>query len=255
MHAFGQPRLGGQTAEQAPAGMVRIKGGVYQPFLRTAGQSRVQVKPFLLDRHAVTNAEYLAFVQANPSWARSKVSRLFADHHYLSQWASDFRVGDKRLLHSPVTNVSWFAAKAYCQWKGKRLPTLEEWEFAAASPPVGETGTEKLSEIILDWYSRPNPSILPSVGSTFTNQLGIEDMHGLIWEWVYDFNGVILSSSQGAGTRANFFCAAGALSTTNKEDYAAFMRYAFRESLQGAYCVANLGFRCAMDIAPVHDVR
>jgi formylglycine-generating enzyme required for sulfatase activity len=240
---------------QAPVGMVRIEGGTYQPFLRTTGQSRIRVSPFFLDRHAVTNAEYLDFVKANPSWARSKVSPLFADHHYLSHWAGDFQVGDKRLLQSPVTNVSWFAAKAYCQWKGKRLPSMEEWEFAAASPPAGETGTERLSAIILDWYSRPNPSILPHVGSTFTNQLGLADMHGLIWEWVYDFNAVMLPSSQGAGSRANFFCAAGALNTTNKEDYAAFMRYAFRESLQGAYCIPNLGFRCAMDVASASNLQ
>lgn len=235
--------------------MVFIAGGTYEPFLRTQGQSQVPVRAFLMDRHAVTNADYLAFVKANPSWARSQVSPLFADHRYLSHWAGDFQVGDKRLLRSPVTNVSWFAARAYSQWKGKRLPTLEEWEFAAASPAKGQTGTEQLSVIILDWYSRPNPSVLPSVGSTFTNRLGLEDMHGLIWEWVDDFNRVMLSAGQGSATRANFYCAAGALNTTNKEDYAAFMRYAFRESLQGAYCLANLGFRCASDIVPKKNIR
>jgi formylglycine-generating enzyme required for sulfatase activity len=46
----------------------------------------------------------------------------------------------------------------------------------------------------------------------------------------------------------NFYCAAGSAGTANKADYAAYMRYAFRESLQATYTVGSLGFRCAQDI-------
>jgi formylglycine-generating enzyme required for sulfatase activity len=46
----------------------------------------------------------------------------------------------------------------------------------------------------------------------------------------------------------NLYCAAGSLKAVDKEDYASFMRFAFRESLKAAYTVRNLGFRCAMDI-------
>lgn len=76
-------------------------------------------------------------------------------------------------------------------------------------------------------------------------------MHGLIWEWVSDFNGVITEEEdKNMGTGINsFFCAAGSLNTVNKEDYASFMRYAFRESLKASYTVGSLGFRCAMDIS------
>jgi formylglycine-generating enzyme required for sulfatase activity len=88
------------------------------------------------------------------------------------------------------------------------------------------------------------------VESTFKNGFGVYDMHGLVWEWVYDFNSVITgddSRSSGALNR-QLYCAAGSQNAVNKEDYASFMRFAFRESLKANYTVANLGFRCAMDI-------
>ena len=72
-------------------------------------------------------------------------------------------------------------------------------------------------------------------------------MHGLIWEWVEDFNSVIIQGN--GGTNADSFsCAAGSLGSVNKEDYAAFMRFAFREGLQARYAINGLGFRCARDL-------
>lgn len=235
---------------QCPAGMVRVPGGNYQPFLQPNDQPDIIYIPaFYLDIHAVTNQEFLGFVKANPRWARSRVNRLFADEHYLKQWAGDYVIGNDRIRNSPVTNISWFAANAYCKWKGKRLPTLAEWEYAASAAPVNMKKGQRLTTLILDWYGRPNPRILPNVESTFKNTLGLYDMHGLIWEWVYDFNSIITGGdSRNTGTiNKNFFCAAGSLNAANKEDYAAFMRYAFRESLRANYTVSNLGFRCAMD--------
>lgn len=231
-----------------PAGMILVPAGTWKPFLRGAGTpGSVPIRPFYLDACAVTNEQFLAFVRANPAWARSRVSRLFADERYLEQWAADFSVGDPRILHSPVTNVSWFAAEAYAKWAGKRLPTMAEWEYAGAALPVGVGRKEKLTAIILDWYSHPNPPVLPPVRSTYRNTFGVYDMHGLIWEWVADFNSVLPETTAG---EANLFCAAGSQHAANKEDYAAFMRYAFRESLKASYCVANLGFRCARDRTP-----
>lgn len=228
-----------------PPDMVRIPAGRFSPFITSADRSgQLAVRSFYLDVTAVTNREFLAFVKANPSWARSRVSPLFADGNYLRGWASDFSVGDPRILNSPVTDVSWFAAEAYSKWVGKRLPTMVEWEYAGRALPTGAARGTHLTALILEWYSHPNPKVLPAVRSTYRNQYGVYDMHGLVWEWVYDFNGV-LPSQGGAGN--NLFCAAGSQLAADKEDYAAFMRFAFRESLKGAYTVANLGFRCAMD--------
>lgn len=231
--------MGRDHARHDHPGMKRIPSGIYRPFLQANGGSKLErVKSFYLDIHAVTNNDFLQFVRANPQWARSKVSRLFADQHYLRQWAGDFEIGDPRIRNSPVSYVSWFAASAYAKWKGKRLPTEREWEYAAAMPPVGMKKSIKLSAMILEWYDRPTPGILPSVQSTYCNSLGIYDLHGLIWEWVEDFNRVSVNG---------FSCAAGVLSSADKENYAAFMRYAFRGGLQAAYTVGSLGFRCACD--------
>lgn len=235
------------VSQVAAEPMARIPGGEFRPFLQPNDQPDiVKVHPFYLDVHAVTNEDYLAFVKANPQWVRSKVSRLYADRDYLRNWAGDFNVGDARILHSPVTYVSWFAAEAYAKWLGKRLPTMVEWEYAAAALPLGMKGV-RMSDVILKWYDHPAPKVLPPVESTYKNIFGIYDMHGLVWEWVDDFNSV--STGNGA-----FTCAATSLDVRNKEDYAAFMRYAFRESLKATYTVGCLGFRCAMD-SPGRDAN
>lgn len=230
------------------AGMREIPAGRYRPFFRSVNESAiVKVKSFYMDVHAVTNAEFLQFVRANPQWARSKVARLFADENYLRQWAGDFEPGTQTPSNSPVTNVSWFAAAAYAKWKGKRLPTEAEWEYAAAAAPEGMQRNTRLTAIILGWYDHPTPTILPPVCSTYRNGFGLFDMHGLIWEWVADFNATVTRQDGQDGAAKRFSCAASSLGAADKEDYAAFMRYAFRGSLQASYTVASLGFRCARD--------
>ncbi|MBS1646168.1 MAG: formylglycine-generating enzyme family protein [Bacteroidetes bacterium] len=232
--------------------MVLVKGGNFTPFYKNANSKTIFVKPFYIDVHAVTNADFLRFVKENPRWARSKASRLFADAAYLKHWASDFSLGkDSSLLEdAPVTNVSWFAATAYCKWKGKRLPTLVEWEFAAAAERAGKalSDTNSLTAFILKWYEKPAPRMLPPTKSTFKNTYGLWDMHGLIWEWVYDFNmSVANSDSRNAPVNKNLSCVSGAVSAANPKDYASYMRYGFRQSLKANYTVANLGFRCAQN--------
>lgn len=239
---------------KVPENMIKIPEGKFRHFFKKQNEDFVIVKAFYLDVYAVTNAEFLLFVKSNPQWAKSKVSRLFADTNYLKHWESDFSLGENenKIKNSPVTNVSWYAVNAYCKWKGKRLATTTEWEYAGGVEldKNEKYGEATLLKVILDWYSKPTPEVLPEIGSTFKNQLGVYDMHGLIWEWVFDFNNNI-TSGDARGKDAidrNLFCGSGSNSAINKEDYAAFMRYGFRESLKGAYTVANLGFRCAMDI-------
>lgn len=250
------PVNGKQHPGNSVAGMVRIPGGSYRPFLHRKDQPAViRVHSFLLDINAVTNEDFLAFVKANPKWARSKVSRLFADLSYLNQWTGDFEIGDDKIKHSPVTNISWFAANAYARWKGKRLPTQTEWEYAAAAPPISTKKNARLTRIILAWYDHPNPIILPHVQSTYKNTYGLYDMHGLIWEWVEDFNSINMGDDNTGGTNINSFsCAAGSLNSADKEDYAAFMRFAFRQGLQARYTIRSLGFRCAKDDATITNL-
>ena len=232
------------------AGMVKVPAGNYTLFLESKGGKTVAIKSFYLDTRAVTNAEFLEFVKANPQWSKSKISKLYVDAGYLKHWASDYNLGpvEAQLKNSPVTNVSWYAANAYCKWKGKRLPSLEEWEYVGQKRIINDQ--RPVEKIIMEWYSKPTPKILPPVGSTYKNELNIYDLHGLIWEWVSDFNSILMEGDSRSNSALNrdLFCASGSFGTSNKEDYAAFMRFAFRGSLQAKYTVNNLGFRCAKDL-------
>lgn len=228
--------------------MARVEGGVYTPLYRLGDQETVEVSSFLMDRHPVTNAEFLAFVRANPKWQRSKVKSIFAEKGYLQHWGGDLEV-DPDLADRPVVYVSWFAASAYARWQKKRLPTQDEWEFAARADEKSKDATreEAFRRRILEWYGRPTPERPDRVGSASKNLYGVNDMHGLVWEWVSDFNSVLVTgeSRQDTGLDRGLFCAAGVVGSTDPSDYAAYMRYAYRSSLQAKYTVKNLGFRCA----------
>src|SRR5699024_2625758 len=169
-----------------------------------------------------------------------------ANKSYLKNWESDYKIGDSTLFDSPVTYVSWHAAKAYAKWVGKRLPTMQEWEYAAYGDPVNLPNDQSLTQLILDWYSKPLDGNLPPVKSVYKNEYGIYDMFGLIWEWPADFNSVMMNSN-GAVNR-NLYCATSSLQTADKRDYAAFMRFAFRAGMSAEYTLKNLGFRCASDV-------
>jgi len=232
--------------------MVYISGGDYIPLYKDdSGENKIKVEPFYMDVYPVTNAQFLEFVKSNPKWQRSKVKRIFADKSYLKHWQNDLELGEKINPKSPVTNVSWFAAKAYAGWAGKRLPTVAEWELAASASKnkPNAYGDEKVIKTILDWYSKRSLEQLPPVGSADKNYWGIYDLHGLIWEWTYDFNTALVSGeSRGdISLERSLFCGNSANSSTDVKNYPAFMRYGFRSSLKANYTVHNLGFRCVKD--------
>jgi formylglycine-generating enzyme required for sulfatase activity len=212
----------------------------------------VPVNSFYLDASPVTVGEYLEFVRANPKWRRSQVRKLFADEGYLKDWAGDLTPETNLAMNAPVTSVSWFAAKAFAIWKGKRLPTIAEWEHAAgasATRPDGENDPGFRREV-LQWYITPN-GLLGQVGQRPANVWGARDLHGLVWEWVLDFNSEMMtgdSRADSAGLERGLFCGSGAQGAKEVGDYPAFMRFGFRSSLEARYCVHNLGFRCAKDL-------
>ncbi len=251
-----------RTSTRSEAGMARIAGGRYRPLYRqpVRGARRdsvlrrivpVPVAPFLLDRRPVTNAEFLQFVRAEPEWRRSRVSRLFADRSYLRHWVGDLELGPGAPPESPVVHVSWFAARGYCAAAGKRLPTIAEWELVAAADEERRDATSdpRFLERLRIEYARPTPAVMPPVGSTFRNVWGVEDLHGLVWEWTLDFDSALVSGeSRGDGSLdKSLFCGSGASNAADFSDYAAFMRFAFRASLEAPYTTANLGFRGARD--------
>lgn len=214
-----------------------------KPNTTKLGQSLKNVKGFEMMNHLVTEEMFIKFLEKNPSWQRDKVSSIYADKAYLSQEAT---IGSHP--QSPVTNVSWFAAQAYCKHYGLRLPTVDEWEYAAAaSEKMADANKEEgFLRRILDWYGEPRSKALKPVKSIYKNLYGLWDMHGLAWEWVYDFNSIFITgeSREDSTFNKDLFCGAGAMSGADKENYAAFMRFAFRSSLKGNSSAWNLGFRC-----------
>jgi formylglycine-generating enzyme required for sulfatase activity len=212
----------------------------------------VKVEPFYLEVFPVSNSEFLEFVRAHPKWRRSEVKRIFADSDYLKAWAGDLEPGSGVLSNAPVTYVSWFAAKAYASWKGKRLPSTAEWEYAAnasATRPDGEKDPEFVRKV-QDWYSTASPMLLPAVGLSGTNFFGVCDLHGLVWEWVADFNTTMVTGDArgDTGLDRQLFCAGGSQNAKDRNNFPSYMRYGFRSSLKASYTVHNLGFRCAQSL-------
>ena len=221
--------------------MANIPGGSYRPLYLKKDTPMISVKPFQIDKTPVTNAECAQFVKANPKWQRGNVSVKQAESNYLKQWDKN---GPKAAdANKPVTNVSWFAAHAYCAAQGKRLPTNDEWEFVGLASELQANGSNEPSynRTILSWYENGSKG-LKNIRQNKPNFYGVYDMHGLIWEWTSDFN----SSQITSGTlKAADFCGSGAVNSSDPSNYAAFLRYGIRTSLQPNFVLHNMGFRCA----------
>jgi len=229
----------------------QIPGGTFESVLPPAeGVKKVTVQAFKLDRTPVTNAEFARFVVQHPEWRRDRIARLFADAGYLKHWPSSTQPA-KAMQDVPVVQVSWFAASAFCEARGARLPTWYEWEYAAAA---NETQRDARADPawqqrILAWYSTSARAALPRVGSGVPNIYGVQDLHGVVWEWIDDLGGMLVASDsrQTGDPETARFCGTGALSMEQKENYATLMRIAMLSSMQAKYTSATMGFRCATD--------
>ena len=239
-----------QAVMETESRMVMIPAGTYAPLIRGKDEpEKFDVGAFWLDVRPVTNGEFLAFVHANPKWQRTRVSPLFADQGYVGHWAGDLELGDNAPADAPVVSISWFAARAFAAWQGKRLPTTAEWERAAAVGIVSEDGSTEpgFSQAALAWFGRPMASPLPAAGLGRPNLHGVRDLLSLVWEWVDDFNTAMVTGESRAdtGLERTLFCGAGSAGARDLQNYPAFMRAGMRSSLRANYVVPNLGFRCA----------
>ena len=216
---------------------------------------RVAIAPFELMAQPVTNAGFLAFVTRQPEWRRGVAPGIFAEPRYLEHWSGPLSLGPRVTPSQPVTRVSWFAAQAYCEAQGARLPTWAEWEYAAAADDTRRDARADPAwrERILQWYAQPSSAPLAEVGQGPANVHGIQDLHGLVWEWVEDYAAMLVSSDSREQGDPDLlkFCGAGALSTDDRENYAVLMRIAMLSALEADDITGNLGFRCARTPAGV----
>lgn len=230
--------------------LARVPGGVFEPPYAQEGE-RGEVPPFRIDRTPVTNAQFLAFVTEHPEWRKGEVPEILAEAQYLERWAGPLTLGERAPPNAPVTEVSWFAAEAYCEARGLRLPAVAEWEVAArASATSADASVDPAwQQRILDWYAVPTPDVFPDVASGEPNLFGVHDLHGLVWEWVHDFGSVMIQAEtrSDGSSRSALVCGGGALGSLDPREYATYLRYAMRGGLRGNYAIRNLGFRCAVE--------
>jgi len=272
----------GAVLENRITSSVELPAGSFRP-LYTTGDSVAGVAAFRLDSLPVTVGDFLAFVEVEPRWRKGEASTLFVGDHYLAAWEGPLKPGDggeagdpsdpdgplrpggvsrpgdgeaaaegAAAGDRPVTEVSWFAARAFCQAAGGRLPTTDEWEYAASVPEEGWKGNDReLDRRFLQLHGRrPRAGALPPVGRTHRTRQGVWDLHGLVQEWTDDFNNQMLTGAgrDDRGLDRQLFCAAGSVGVPDPSDYAAFLRASYRASLDGTEGGPLLGFRCAYDI-------
>ncbi|MDE0018858.1 MAG: crossover junction endodeoxyribonuclease RuvC [Candidatus Poribacteria bacterium] len=160
------------------------------------------VDEFYIDIYPVTNAQYKKFVDENPEWQKERISNKYYHCNYLQQWNRNNYPHGKG--DHPVTYVSWYAAMAYAQWVGKRLPTELEWEKAARGGLIGqEYPWGNLISSNKANYGCQFEGTTP-VGHYAANGYGLYDMVGNVWEWCLDeYNTYKNLSHQNYTARAN----------------------------------------------------
>ncbi len=161
--------------------------GFIEPDEDEKNGNEVTVDDLYVDKFEVTNYQYKKFIEANPQWKKGNVPEHFADSNYLFDWNGDQFPKGKAAY--PVRYTSWFAAKAYAEWLGRRLPTEAEWEYVA-SFKKGKYDPNKIlhlrwslgQKFQRQYYSFDERKIGP-VGRYPKNGAGLYDTSGSVAEW------------------------------------------------------------------------
>ena len=251
-----------------PEGMALIPAGTFQMGSEDPEAwepvHTVHLDAFFMDTHEVTNAQYKRFVDANPQWQKHNIDARFHKGDYLAHWTgTDYPAGK---ADHPVIWVSWYAAMAYAEWAGKRLPTEAEWEYAARGGLAGQKYPWGDTITPADANYGPNVGETTPVGQYPPNGYGLYDMAGNVWEWCLD------------AEDADFYAAsdnsrnpiAGGMTVQELRDHfttipthtsrrlrgggwgylARYLRVASRSRNTPAFTYGRNGFRCARAVTP-----
>ncbi|NET48922.1 MAG: formylglycine-generating enzyme family protein [Merismopedia sp. SIO2A8] len=193
-------------------------------------QHRVQVSGLCMSKTPITQEQWQAVMQTNPA-------------HFSG-------------LSRPVETVSWWDAVDFCdrlsQLTGKsyRLPTEAEWEYAcrAGTQTLYSFGDRKTPLRTYAWYTWNAQQKTQAVGRKQPNAWGLQDMHGLVWEWCEDpwhpnYNGAPSDGRawDGAGHASKRTVRGGSWYSLADD-----CRCAYRFRHDASFCYPSIGFRVVM---------
>ncbi len=219
-------------------------------------------KPYLIDQNEVTNAAYGEFVKAGGYTAQggwTEAGWKFVQDQKTAGKALPADHGDAfNKADQPRIGVTWYEANAYCKWRGGRLPTESEWEYAARGPgsrayPWGNAFVDANAVFNDNMVTEPAKVGSKPAGRSW---IGANDLAGNVQEWVntayseYDtgFNKLVKTFAYpytaGDGRESMTGNLIRVVRGGSLIDYAPILRGAYRRSEYPMNEDFNLGFRC-----------
>ena len=195
----------------------------------TTSDYTVNLPNFYIDKYPVTNKQYKKFLDANPQWEKAGVhSRKYCSSSYLANWnGNNYPSGDD---YHPVVHVSWYAAMAYAEWVGKRLPTVTEWKRAAQGDLDRYPSGDSIDPIKVNYIS--NVHNTTPVDAYPPNGYSLYNMVSNVWEWCCD----------------EFQTSFRALCCGSWNSRTQDVQVASRNRIPPAAANSNFGFRCVKSV-------
>jgi len=177
--------------------MVSVIGGSFQMGSESGSSNEQPVHPvilsdFQISKYEITNLQYCAFLNAtgvNSAGSYNGTAYIaISDSRCQINYSGGQFIPENSKDNYPVIFVTWYGAKAFCEWAGGRLPTEAEWEYAASggnqSNGYTYSGSNNAAEV--GWYNSNSGGATHPVGQKLSNELGLYDMSGNVFEWSSD---------------------------------------------------------------------